>query len=75
MSVVVPGPLGMWRASAFVKTRSISFQPSGWPSWVQSFGSTRPRYLALIAATVAATSAAATWVKPPPAGSRPATLR
>ena len=75
MSVVVPGPFGMWRASALVKTRSISFQPSGWPSWVQSFGSTKPRYLALIAATVAATSAAGTWVKPPPAGSRPATFR
>ncbi len=48
----------MYRASAFVKTRSITFQPSGWPSRVQSFGSVRPRYFALIAATVASTSVA-----------------
>ena len=75
MSVVLPGPFGMYRASAFVKTRSIIFQPSGRPSPVQSFGSTRPAYFALIAATVAATSAAATCMKPPPAGSRPATFR
>ena len=35
----MPGPLGMWRASALVKARSITFQPSGLPSWVQSLGS------------------------------------
>ena len=54
----MPGPFGMYRDSAFVKARSITFQPSGWPSSVQSFGSVSPRYFALIAATVAATSAA-----------------
>ena len=39
MSAVEPGPFGMWRASALVKARSMTFQPSGWPSWVQSLGS------------------------------------
>ena len=75
MSVVLPGPFGMERASAFVKARSIIFQPSGLPSPVQSLGSVSARYVALIDATVLATSAAATCCKPPPAGSRPATLR
>ena len=75
MSAVEPAPFGMCRASAFVKARSMTFKPSGWPLPVQSFGSTRPRNVALIAATVAASSAAATCVKPPPAGSRPARLR
>ena len=48
---------------------------TGWPSWVQSFGSSSPWYFALIAATVLATWSAGTCVNPPPAGSRPATLR
>ena len=55
MSAVVPGPFGIARASAREKTRSIIFQPSALPSRVQSFGSVSARYLALIAATVAAT--------------------
>ena len=42
---------------------------------VQSFGSLSARNASLIRATVAASSAAATCVKPPPAGSRPARLR
>ena len=75
MSAVEFGPFGMYRASAFVKTRSIIFQPSGCPSCVQSFVSTRPWYFALIAATVLAASAAATCCSPPPAGSRPARFR
>ena len=43
MSAVEFGPLGMNRASALVYARSIIFQLSGWPSWVQSLGSVRPR--------------------------------
>ena len=66
MSAVVPGPFGIARASACEKTRSIIFQPSAFPSRVQSFGSVNARYLALIAATVAATSAAGIWVAPVP---------
>ncbi len=38
MSDVWPPPIGMNRDSALVNTRSITFQPSAWPSWVQSFG-------------------------------------
>ena len=29
MSAVLFGPFGMYRASAFVKVRSMTFQPSG----------------------------------------------
>ena len=61
MSVVEPAPFGMSLASAFVKARSITFQPSGEPFPFQSFGSASARKAALIAATVAASSAAATW--------------
>ena len=82
MSAVLSAPLGMYRASAFVYARSITFQPSGCPSPVQSFGSSSARNAALIRATVAASSAAGTccrlggtsWTAGP-AGSRSARLR
>jgi hypothetical protein len=54
------GPLGIWRASALLKARSITFQPSALPSPVQSLGSATSRNACLIAATVLASSAAAT---------------
>ena len=75
MSDVLFGPLGMNRASAFVNVRSMTFHPSGWPSWVQSFGSVRPWNAARICATVVSSWAVATCVNPPPAGSRPWRLR
>ena len=59
MSAVRPAPFGMYRASALVKVRSITSQPSGWLSPVQSFGSSRARNASRILATVAAASAAA----------------
>ena len=54
MSAVLSGPLGMYRASAFVYARSIIIHPSGWPSPVQSSGSASARKDALIWATVSA---------------------
>ena len=58
----------------------MTFQPSGLPSWVQSLGSLRPRNAAVILATVASTSVAATCLngaagEPALTGSRPARLR
>ena len=74
MSAVEFGPFGMYRASAFVKVRSMTFQPSGLPSPVQSLGSTRFWYTARIWLTVAVRSAAATCENVL-AGSRPARFR
>jgi hypothetical protein len=54
MSAVAPRPFGMYRACAFVKARSITSQPSGLPSPVQSFGSWSARNASRIRATVAA---------------------
>ncbi len=74
MSLVKPDPIGMERVSAFVKTRSMTSQPSGLPSCVQSLGSETARNAASIAASVDASSAAATcWNGV--AGSRPARFR
>ena len=57
MSAVRPAPFGMYRASAFVNVRSITFQPSGCPSWSQSFSS----FSAMNAARIRATSVS-TWL-------------
>jgi hypothetical protein len=75
ISAVELGPFGMYRASAFVNVRSMTFQPSGLPSPVQSLGSDRLANAARMLLMVVVASAAVTWVKPPPAGSRPARLR
>ena len=74
MSAVEPGPFGMYRASAFVNVRSMTCQPSGWPSPVQSLGSTRFVYALRIWLTVVVRSAAATCENEL-AGSRPARFR
>ncbi len=78
MSAVLLGPFGMYRASALVNMRSMTFQPSGWPSWVQSLASDRALNASRILVTVASTSVAAICLNGGGfgvTGSRPTTLR